>query len=75
MHIHFYFSILLEDLTVYGHPEHEEWHAVELPAPADTKAEAAIAPPQLHGKVLVLLPGKMGANLVILLYQVQVKQV
>ena len=42
-------------LTVNGHPEDKERHAVELPTTPDGKAKAPLAPCQLHSKVLVVL--------------------
>ena len=47
--------ILRQNLTVNCHPEYEEWHAVELPAPPDAEPEPSLASLELEGKVLVLL--------------------
>ena len=59
------------NLTVNCHPEYEEWHAVELPAPPDAEAEPSLAPLELEGKVLVLLVvlllPQMTVDLVVLL--------
>lgn len=60
-------------LTVYGHPEDEERHGVELPSTADTEPEPAVAPLQLHGKVLVLL-AQVDTNLVVLLHNQPIKR-
>ena len=58
-----------ERLTVDGHPEDEERHAVELSAAADAEAEALDAALELHGEVLVRLLGQVPVDLLVLLQQ------
>ena len=70
-HIPAVYRTCADVLTVHGHPEDKERHAVELPAPADAESEPLHAAAELHGEELVLCVREVSAHLLVLLKQKQ----